>query len=498
MALTEEQRNQAISMISGNTKKPEQSETEYLLSLKQEVEQPTSFIGRVQEDISERQENVADILDPTDTSRSDLGKLTGASAEVAGAISNTAYEALPEVARSVLDKIGGGIGKGFKVLTDKIGESKFLQEAVKGDTSKLENALQIASDLGLIAGEVAGLAETGAIANAGIRATTKGLASQASKLTPTKISTPDTGLLKGLRDIGEDITPKAVDIADRQIAKSLQLAPVEDIARFKELTKNDLGEFFARNDLIKDTTQETVEALGDFQRKNFDTKKNAVALVDEKFTFEDLPELEDIIDNLSADLAKGKSNEFKNQLRILQDIKSKNEFDLSQVEYVKALSDDLDSFYTRTGEVRSGPNIADQENLVRNTRRFIEDRVEEVFPEANIKQLNNNTQSSRFLLDTIAKRAGKGDTKSLASLGDYAVLGIGNNAIPGGGIAALIGKKLIESSPVRLRIARNLYNRAIKKGDIDVAQSLNADQLKEIQDLLGRELDEVLNIKTPE
>ncbi|WP_196300842.1 hypothetical protein, partial [Streptococcus pneumoniae] len=56
--------------------------------------------------------------------KSALERGIGATATGFSALSSTAYNALPEEARNTLDTIGGGIGKGFNYLTDKIASNK--------------------------------------------------------------------------------------------------------------------------------------------------------------------------------------------------------------------------------------------------------------------------------------------------------------------------------------------------------------------------------------
>lgn len=151
------------------------SDAEKVEIQKEEQEESESTLGRVKENITNRAENINQAIAGEDEfeGRSLLGRGVGATKEGFGALSSTAYNVLPEKARNVLDSVAGGVGKGFDLLTSKIGESKFLQEAVQGDTSKLEEALQIASDLGIIAGEITaakGAQDTAKLIDKGITA----------------------------------------------------------------------------------------------------------------------------------------------------------------------------------------------------------------------------------------------------------------------------------------------------------------------------------------
>jgi len=125
----------------------------------QPSEQTPSAFQRIATGIKEKGANVADAISGEGefTGKSSIERGVSATAQAFSAISGTVYNALPDEARGVLDKIGGGIGKGINYIADKISDSKELQDIVStGDVSKLESALKITSDLGLISGEVAG------------------------------------------------------------------------------------------------------------------------------------------------------------------------------------------------------------------------------------------------------------------------------------------------------------------------------------------------------
>jgi len=482
----------------GTQEKPMEKTPDIVSDIKQ-------FGGEVRETFGEAAQKVQEAKTATDQSKvrgiaQSLGITAGAVADTIGNAFKLAVKA--PLSQNTENKIKSKIGEFAEKISDSPGMQD-LQEVSKGFKNWYDNELTPAQQrdvdafggVAKLASEFVGVGTTKQVAKPAIEVTEqafKNVSENVAKLTPLKIQKPSLSGFKIAGDIVKDVTPKAVDIGDRQIAKALNLSAVTDIARFKSVTGNDLGEFMARNDLIKDTTKETVEDLANFQKRNFEAKKDIVSLVEDKFTFEDAPEFAGLVDNLIKDLGKPKSPEFKQQVQILNDIKKSGEFDLSQMEYVKALSDDVNSFYNRTGDVRSGVQIKDQEALVNATRRFIEDIIAQKYPEVNIRELNRNTQSSRFILDTIAKNAGKGDTRSLASLGDYAVLGIGSNVAPGIGITALLGKKLIESAPIRLRIARQMYKKAgIKAGD-----KISKKELDEINKLIKKELDEIMGQAT--
>jgi hypothetical protein len=300
---------------------------------------------------------------------------------------------------------------------------------------------------------------------------------------------------KLLGDLYQDVKPKSADMRDRSIAKALRLAPKEDLANFTQLTGEDLGDFMSRNNLIKDTAGETAEAIKNFQRENFDLTRDAIALDDGVYTFQDIPEMKSTIDALLKDLRGKSSNEFQNISTRLNNIKNKGEFDLLDAQYVKETFDDLESVYKRTGEIKDSLISEDKANMVRNIRRFIEERVREKNPDVDIRGLNKNVQSSRAILDAIVKRAPKADTSSVFQMGDFAVVGLGNQVLPGAGFPALFAKKVIESSPVRLRFARFMAKiaerQAINNGSI--VSGLTPEKIDKMKQIISKQLREAIN-----
>ncbi|RKX64836.1 MAG: hypothetical protein DRP42_05770 [Tenericutes bacterium] len=198
--------------------------------------------GRLGEITSRRGENVRQAISAEDefAGRGAISRGIGASAEAAGAISEVGYSFLPKPVRNLFDKIGGGIGKGFNWLTDKISNSKFLQEAMSGDpenTKKLEDALQIGSDLGLIAGEAVGASELagltgrlGALSGKGIKAGARGIQEGAEAFGKSG----DNALKKQL----DKLEPQTFDEAVASIEKGYKTAFIADkVGTNQKLTK---------------------------------------------------------------------------------------------------------------------------------------------------------------------------------------------------------------------------------------------------------------------
>lgn len=118
----------------------------------------TTMGERIKTGIQEKAEGIREAIagEGEYADRSQVGRGVGATKEAFSAISGTVYNVLPEGARNTLDKLGGGIGKGIEFIADKISNNEKLQEFAVNNPQKLEEALKITADLGLISGEILG------------------------------------------------------------------------------------------------------------------------------------------------------------------------------------------------------------------------------------------------------------------------------------------------------------------------------------------------------
>lgn len=199
-----------------------------------------SMFERIKTGIQEKGQGVVESL--TDENKSTLGKITGAGAEAAGAISGTIYNALPEPARGVLDKISSLAGKGMDELVNVISDNKFLQEAaMSGNTQKLEEGLRIASNLGTIAGETAGvvgatkaLNKTADIASKGIGAIKDTTSKTVANLTPEELSKYPKQLADKISDKLTTLEPQV-----QNVLKTTSIEQFDDLVKKGEIALND-------------------------------------------------------------------------------------------------------------------------------------------------------------------------------------------------------------------------------------------------------------------
>lgn len=468
-----------------------------------EIKQDIQQTGQgIKEAVQKRLSNIDTIRQAKDSGeQSEVRSVLQTVGQVAGGVSDVIGEtvigagkvALPQKAEEkVASTVQTGIEQGMEradprtTLLSKYEELKQTNPKLARDIDSALGITSLALDIG-----------TGGVAGQGAKRTAKagqeaieGVLKSADEVASASKKFTAPSSFKALTDVAEDVIPKAADLRDRTIAKALRLAPVEDISVIKQSTGNDIGEWMNRFELVKDTPAETMDALSKFKRENYDLVRDAISLVDEPFTFADVPQMEDSIDFLIKDLAGRKSQEYVQALKKLQQIKESGQFELLDAQYVKSVFDDVESLYKRTGEVRDAINAQDKAQTIEPVRRFIEDRVQEVYPDIDIRALNNNVQTSSAILDAAIKRAPKADTSSFFQLGDLAILGVGNVQTPGLGYGALFAKKLFESSPIQLRLSKYF---AGKVSADDAVKGLNPDKIKQIKTLITKELKDSMN-----
>lgn len=400
-----------------------------------------------------------------------LGELLGGSLNMASGAIGAAFSPLAPAFKP--------IGMGIEAIGNKIGDIPAVQKFAVSPAGEATSAgVEAVGNLANIAGTVAGVRVPEKLPSV------KELFTRQEKLIkPPKETPPPTGKKTAIGQVIEDISPTKASIRDRQVAKGLRLAPVEDLANIEQLTGNKLGEWMDRYDLIKNTPGDSATAIAKFKKENLNLVNDSISLLKEKYTFNDIPQAKTAIDFLVKDLEGKKSPEYTQVLDRLNKIKESGTFDAMDLQYIKNVFDDIESIYKKTGEVRDALNAQDKAQTIAPIRRFIEERVKEAYPQIDIGSLNNNIRTASATLDAIFKRAPKADTASIFQLGDMAVIGLGNQLMPGAGFPALFVKKVVESAPIRLRIARYLAGKTK-----DATKGMTLQQMKDLNTLIQEEL----------
>lgn len=312
------------------------------------------------------------------------------------------------------------------------------------------------------------------------------------KRNPTAVVSSADELIQTVKDTTSDVFKELgpQQLSERNFTKAFKLAP-SDVVDLDKMVGGPVSEWAISNNLIKGTSEETIESIIKFKFDNYNSVRDAVSAVEDTVSFKAVPEAENIVDALIKRTEKLKSAEFSQINKQLNDIKARLETgdaSLSDVQFLKSSLDDIESIFKRTsgGGVKEGIRFQDLASSRSEVQRFIEESVSSKFPGVDIRELNRNVRVSRGLVDDIAKRAGKFDTQSSASLGDYFVFGLGQQVIPGAGPAVFAVKKVVESSPIRLRLTKALS----KAKDRPTPTNL-----KEIRDILQEEIGSQLDIK---
>ena len=402
------------------------------------------------------------------------------------AVSNIATAAAKPITEApVIKQIGEGINKGINFTGEqlaKIYSPEFQASLANMSDEEFAVATQPLQDLAN-AGNIANtlLMAKGGQKGTSIAKDTVGKASEIAQKSKELIK--DKTAIVG--DVIKDITPTKETLRDRAVAKALRLSPVEDLAVIEQSTGgNKIGEYLDKYELIGKNAPSTAENIAKFKKKNLNMVNDAISLVDDKFTFADIPELKTTVDFLIKDLSGRKSPEYQQILGRLNAMKNKDNFQLLDAQYVKNVFDDVESIYKRTGETRDALAAQDKAQTIAPVRRFIEERVKEKYPEIDIQSLNNNVRTTSAILDAIVKRAPKNTTASIFGLGDFATVGIGNQILPGAGFPALFGKKVIESAPIQLRFAKYLAGKTK-----DVTKGMSLEQIKQADQFIRSELE---------
>lgn len=363
-----------------------------------------------------------------------------------GAVAGDAIHKIPLVGplvKGASDLVKGG----FNALTDKLGSTKYFQEAAKGlpEGNNLEKGLTIASGGGQIAGGILG-------ADQGV-----GLAAKSANLAKTGAraavdSLPDTGGAgKYINSAIQDVKPTAEGTINHQIAKALDLT-AGDLNNIYQSTGNDAGRFLADNNLIGHSKPSTQGLIQNFFDTNYKAVREEIGKVKTVYDPASIPRFIDTLKALGAQTEgtlglEGSSGE-------IQKLLQKPEVTLGDVQRVKELLDEHYKLYKNTGDVREGVVKQGLAKVRGEIQGFIENEVK-ANTGADIRKLNNNVSTSKGILDAVETRTPRGITRAnITSRDVFMGMGLTYFGSPFVGVAAVAVKKLLESPTVRLRIAR--------------------------------------------
>lgn len=486
-----------ITQLSGKNKKTfNQTIREGFQDIGQDISQLPKDIKSSSQ---KRAENIGEIqksfqrgeINPVRGTLQIAGQLAGAGADAIGNLFKAGVKTvLPQVAEEKLKEVANNLG-------EEIAKRPEVQSAVNWYSNLDENQKKDIDAVGGIVSLVSEFVGVGttkrglSLAKEGLETATKNTADIASKVAK-RVSTKTKGFGEGIttitetaKEVGKEFSPS--NFADRQFVRAFKLTP-PDVSDVETVIGGNVSEWAVANNLIGKNADETIQNITKFKLDNYNTVRDAVGAVEETFSYNDIPELENLVDDLILKTESLKSNKYKNLNTGLKTIAEKlnnGEASLSDVQFAKSTFDDIESIFKRSNvnELKEGMAFQDLGASRSDVQKFIEDRVSEKFPDINIRELNRNVSASKTLVDDIIKRSQKFDTASSASLGDYFVFGLGQQMTPGVGVATLGLKKIAESTPIRMILSKWLAKKGnIKPTDLKKIQ-------KEIADEIGSQLD---------
>lgn len=270
-----------------------------------------------------------------------------------------------------------------------------------------------------------------------------------------------------------DISPTSYKMQQGQVVKALELTP-GDLSRIQTSTGNDVTRFIVDKNLIKNTPEETAHALGELRQLTKGEVRSEVGRVSSVYNSVDVPYVKDGLNVILKDV-KGVAG----QEKVAQEIESlanKEKYTLSDIQRAKELLDENSNVYSKLGSVKENSQAKGLANLRENMKTFIEDEVtKNTNGQTNIKQLNNDVQTSYSIEEAINNRAMKGMSRQYLSAFDLIVGTSGTMAFgPVIGAGIVIGKKIAESPALRLKFAKILSKQPIsfiKKFSAEMAKN---------------------------
>lgn len=257
------------------------------------------------------------------------------------------------------------------------------------------------------------------------------------------------------RMIGE-AAPTAGRFAEGEVVKALDLTQ-GDVARISQKTGNNVTDFVARNNLLKETPEQIVMALDDFNSQQYARVRNEVAKVTDVYQAADVPRVQQALTTVQETV--GDLPGLEDVATEVNRLLGQNTYTLSDIQRVKEILDQNTNIYTRSGEARGVATAQGLANIRSELRSFIEDEVTRVTNgETDIARLNNDVATSRELTDAIELRETRGQTRQWNSVFD-SLLGVGVYGATGDiptAIAIVAGKKLAETPSFRIALARTL------------------------------------------
>ena len=254
----------------------------------------------------------------------------------------------------------------------------------------------------------------------------------------------------------EEAAPTPGRFAEGEVVKALDLTQ-GDIARISQKTGNDVTDFIARNNLLKETPEEIVMALDTFKDAQYTAVRSEVARVTDVYNKADVPRVENALSTVrdTVDGIPGLEDVATEVNRLLE----QDTYTLTDIQRAKEILDQNTNIYTRSGNERSAATAQGLAKVRSELRSFIESEVSKATDgQTDIARMNNDVATSRELVDAIELRETRGLTRQYRNVFD-GLLGVGVYGATGDLLTAgliVAGKKAMETPSFRIALARTL------------------------------------------
>jgi len=302
-------------------------------------------------------------------------------------------------------------------------------------------------------------------------------AEQAGKLA-VKTSEALEPALKIGKEVAEEIKPTRAGTINSQITKALDLTQ-GDISNIKLSTKNDVGEWISTKNLIGNNKKETLKNVSSYVDNQYKAVRDEIAKVTTIYSANAVPRVKESLRLLNGELTGILGQE--KALREVKNLLKQKDYSLSEIQRVKEMLDKQFDLYKATGDVKAGQVKTGLANVRGELRSFLEKEVKDTTG-ADIRGLNNDVATGISISKQAEKRATRGFTRASVSLSDLGVFGSGSLiGTPLFGAAALVAKRVLESSTMRLQIAKLLKKLPKKEVELIKSQLLKGDVPAEIK-----------------
>lgn len=261
-------------------------------------------------------------------------------------------------------------------------------------------------------------------------------------------------VFKGAPKVVKDMMPTSESTIDHLVARAFGLAPTTDLANIKSVTGNNVGAFLTKNALLKGAPEEVISSLKSFAKSNTKSVSDIVDTVKTKYDLTSTPEIKNIAEIVSKDLADSTAASHVAARDLAQRILASDTFELRDVLKLRRATDKIESAYKATGDAKDTIKASSIAENMTGVRKFIRDEVQKVHPTIDVGLMDNNVQTSHAILNAIRKRAGKAATASTITLTDLSAFGIGSILNPVAGLTMFMANKLMNNPTIQLKIAQ--------------------------------------------